>query len=125
MFSEKQIATSAVQEKKPEKKERSPFAWLRDFGKWFLAAPPDLPAVGSADWYWFGGLCADPYNFTEQLTKLQKSLRPSDAQVVKQEAGFSEQLCNLQKSLGTAGAPGATQEALEGVAVEVRTESRT
>jgi hypothetical protein len=87
MFSDREVKTNPSPEQSAEKKERSPFmARLLDFGKWFLEPPPEPPAVGSADWYWFGGLCADPHTFTEQLCKLQKSLSPADNPVAPTEA---------------------------------------
>jgi hypothetical protein len=87
MFSERVPKTEPADEQTVVKKERSPFMTrLMDFGKWFLEPPPDPPAAGSADWYWYGGLCADPHTFTEQLCKLQKSLAPADTPTAKQEA---------------------------------------
>jgi hypothetical protein len=80
MFSDREVKTTPV-------REPSRFmARLKAFGKWFLAPPPPPPAVGSADWYWYGGLCADPHSFTEQLVNLQKSLRPADSPVAKEES---------------------------------------
>lgn len=47
-------------------------AQLIKFGKW-LATPPPGQASDDSDWY--AGLCVDPRGFTDQLGKLQTSLR--------------------------------------------------
>jgi hypothetical protein len=44
---------------------------LQELGKWLFTPPVETPS--RADWY--AGLCVDPHGFTDQLVKLQTSLR--------------------------------------------------
>lgn len=63
-----------------------------EIGRWLITLPPGLPSTDSEDWY--AGLCVDPHSFSDQLCKLQNSLRPAGhpvtqqvvQQVVQQEA---------------------------------------
>jgi hypothetical protein len=69
-----------------------------EFCRW-LATPPPIPSgEDSADWY--VGLCVDPYSFSDQLGKLQNSLRPAQqkaAESVIQSRASEEKLINHRR----------------------------
>jgi hypothetical protein len=46
---------------------------LLRFGRWLAVPPSERLSEDSADWY--AGLCADPHSFSEELSRLQSSLR--------------------------------------------------
>ena len=79
MFADTQLKTGTAALDKP-KNDKTPnvlIARLREFGKW-LATPMPMPipsAEDTSDWY--AGLAVDPRDFTNQLCKLQNSLRPA------------------------------------------------
>jgi hypothetical protein len=67
----------------PTGKKRSVFMErIVEIGRWLAAPPPEPSGEAKADWY--AGLSVDPGSFTDQLCKLQDSLRRA-GQAVRQE----------------------------------------
>jgi hypothetical protein len=78
MFADTHLKTGTPE---PEKTPNVLIARLMELGKW-LAKPAPMPmpsSVETSDWY--AGLAVDPRDFTNQLFKLQTSLRPAAQKV--------------------------------------------
>jgi hypothetical protein len=46
---------------------------LAGYWRWMFTAPLEAPSEDSQEWY--AGLCVDPHSFTDQLARLQGTLR--------------------------------------------------
>jgi hypothetical protein len=74
MFAHTQLKTGTAA---PDKTPNVLIARVMEFARW-LSTPPPMPISSGEDTSdWYAGLAVDTHDFTNQLCKLQNSLRPA------------------------------------------------